>query len=206
MKGSTITIKIYALIFLVMGVTWLYAIYERGQTFIPREEMEQIKKDIPSLLSVRALKKEMKKTLDLSSGPNGSVAKSQVYLSLGITFLELICAVFYVFLGFALLRFYPFGRGLVIVTLLLDISLKMSILVYQNFLESSIWGGLGGKNIIALYINAGNNFFSKASGILTGLSFSNPQFFKIVLMYILYVFVTFYYFTRRNIIQLYQSE
>ena len=211
MKKISKGLVLSGVFFLTMGILWLGVIYERAKAILPTEKRSIVQPKFPAA-SYRELTAEMKQTLERPSAIDRYIAetqppppsgpdKSYIKLFWIIAIVEVVCCFLYIFSGFALLRLYSSARFLVFLTLYFDIFHKGMVITYMNYFAIPLEPALRGTNIFYSY------YFPKSlaaplgtlSTYLTGLGFFQPQGALFLFIYLVYLFICFYFFTRPQV-------
>jgi hypothetical protein len=201
MKITSKSIIFAGLFFLMFGVLWLTVIYNRAKAALPEE-----KKSIISESPV-ATYHEMKETLQQPSKIDRYVKKSlsakprKSYITLFwiVAAVEVVCCFLYIFSGIAVLRLYPFSRFLVFLALYFDVLLKGMAMTYMNAYALPLAKALNGNNILSSYFLAQPSWSSTFSMYVTGLGFYQTNGALFLFVYLVYLFIVFYFFTRPKI-------
>ena len=204
-------------------MAWVKIIYTRAQAVLPPEQKSIVKYSSPASSYIE-LKNEMDIAItrpsvidqyvvsanpptdmpDRTPGASPDAAPAEkLYLKMFwlLVCLEVVCSSFYILAGVSVLRLYPGARLMVFLTLYLDILLKGMVITYMKHWAIPLESGLKGTNILVSYFSPGVSWQSSLSAYLTGIKLDQPQGALFLFVYLVYLFVCFYFFTRPAIKQ-----
>ncbi|MDP2653601.1 MAG: hypothetical protein Q8Q08_06160 [Candidatus Omnitrophota bacterium] len=195
----------FGIFFFALGLVWLSVIYRRVEPFLPGAHRDARPASV--VQDYRTLPEEMSETLQRTTaidrvvaaqGDTPSSHKPYVTQFWGLAVVELLCCFVYVFCGVAVLRGYPFARWGVLVTGYLDFVYKMMVVVYMEQWAIPIQRGIG-QNILGGYYAPDMRLDSQISLYLSGLKAYQPDGAIYVFIYLSYLFLVFYVFTRAEV-------
>lgn len=193
MKKRSKTLTLFGILFLVIGLLWLAAIFIRCQGCLPK------KTTYPQVYR-SAVKQYQRLTARL--GPlsvKQYMPKAFIIHFWMIGCWELFCSLFYILSGIFVLRLYPFGRRFVLWTLLADLLLKGLIVSYQQFILVPLQAVFQKTNVMFTYFAPNASLNSQVSSYLTGIKLVQPHALYYAAVYGFYLLIVFFVFTRARV-------
>ena len=210
MKLKSNGLVIFGVFFLCLGLVWLFVIYKRGRHFLAVEAQTYSQKYGTPTLSNNQRQEEkqdrLKKRLLLEQHMPENIRKTYIPYFGAIIVVELVCGLLYVLCGLSLLRGYPLGRWLVILTLFVDMILKSSVVIYENFISIPLQHIFHHYSLISTYFFPADDWGSRLSLYLSGLKLIDHCCFGFSFVYVSYLLVTFFFFTLPKIIAYFQTK
>lgn len=196
MKIRSLTI-LFALLFFVIGSLWFYSIYKRGQQAWPTgwNYVELMKQKPTTEVQVEVKQSRLGWPMAFH------LKKSHMQYFRGIVLMELLGALLYIASAIALLRLYPIGRVLVLLTLLWELWFKLAVIIYQKNVSIPLAKMFNNHNIIFKYFSPSSDWPSAYSVYMSGLDFLGPSGDMLVVYYMTFVFLTFALFSQESFIK-----
>ena len=181
---------------MTIGVAWLACIYYRGQIYLPEEKQLYFQKTA-QVFDYSLLREEMQQAYRQQLAWRGH----QIIYFWTVVIVELFCALLYIASGLALFRRLPLAKGLVNGTILIDITLKFMVVVYQAFDVDSARLFSAQVYDPLTYFIADGSLASKLSGFLTGAYFAYPTYWYTLIIYAFYLCVLVMCFNNPVVVQ-----
>ncbi len=173
MKKWSFVLSLLALLFLIWGVLWVVTIFKRGERFFPGESYFQ--SHPVSFSNLKQLKNEMGMALS-ERGRQGESAlgpriltNEDVILLWGLAVIELLVSFFYIVSSISLFRRYPFAKGVVWSTMMLDLFFKIGVVFYMMNIAVPLEDLYQNQNILFAYFYPHSGFWSDLSLYFSGL-------------------------------------
>jgi len=180
----------FGILFLVIGILWLSAIFVRCQGYLPKKKKITYTQVYQS--SVKQYQRVTARLAPLSV--KGYMPQAFIICFWAIGALEFFCAIFYLLAGIFVLRRYFFGARFVFYMLMADILLKILIVIYHQYILVPLKVIFRTSNIMFTYFIPGDDLISRIPFYLTGIKLVQPGFIYYLLFYIMYVSICFYVF------------
>ncbi len=198
MKKSDGLITLFGVIFLVMGILWLSAIFVRYKVYFPKEDKKvSVVKVKNTYAQIYQSSVKQYKRIAVHLAPfsvKSYMPKAFIIYFWVIGALEFVCAIFYLLAGIFVLRRYFFGAYFVFYMLITDILLKVLIVIYSHYILTPLKTIFRTSNIMFTYFTRGEDFISKVPLYLTGIKLVQPGFLYYLFFYLMYVSICFYVF------------
>lgn len=187
MKNKNI-LRIYGILFLTIGFVWMIAIPLRG-------EGPFFKKKVRAG-SFRKIQQEM--TERVKGHPVAKHIPDQyIYHFWALAGWEFVCALLYAVAGVALLRGYPWKRGLCAAVLTSDILLKLLIVSYHATVLQPLKKICQTVDILKMYLTPDGGAASVISSYLTGIRLVRPGALLYGVVYIAFLILSYGGLVRR---------
>ena len=207
MSNRSPFIVVLGVFFLAVGVLWLQVIYTRARSTLPAKERaflaayKELRADIRETLERPSVMDHYIIETRSPSQPDPLARPAKIYIKSFwiIVLVEVFCCFLYIFAGISLLRLYPFSRFLVFLALYFDALFKGMVMTYMNVYAIPLESVLGSRNILYSYFLSPDQWSSTFSLYVTGLRFYQLKGALFLFVYLVYLFIIFYFFTRPHI-------
>ena len=168
----------WALLFLFLGGLWSGMIYTRCHRHSPTEIVTEQQSE--SMQKIRS----------------PFVKWYHVFLFWFVVYLEVICAAFYVVVGIAVGRNYPFAQVATLSAFILDLIYKVLTAVYMNFCAIPIQHATQNRNVLEVLYTPDETLFSKIYAYLSGIKVYQPGGWIYGILYLGFLIYGIYFFSK----------
>ncbi len=188
MKPPAVIVKFLGIFFIVLGITWFACIAMRCDEISPGSVFPRFASvsSGSSAKSTSPAAREPEKFRSLQAKPYHDI----VFWS--IQMLEIYVAIFYVLAGVFLLMRYVLARAIGVLTLSLDLLLKVLVIGYMKFGAIPLSQLTHNPNLLQIYFMPSDKLHSSFSAIFSGLQLYSPMGVLYLVSELVYFGVCFY--------------
>jgi len=204
-RKNSLGVVFVAMLFLCIGIIWAFVIVSRNSSLWKSQCKERPSINIMRTMDYGQLKKEMKQMMT-NPAVRKKISSEGLILMWVLLVLELVCCLFYLFAGLALLRRYVFARGLALFVVFMDVTYKtlMNISAQSIVVKKSL--KFSGWNRMLPYYTQGKGVLSVFSDYFSGLHIWDNEAIFHLIVFSLYIIVVVFLLTRPKTREYFQKQ